>query len=238
MIYFITFIIIGMTTASPIELSEVDTTDRKSGYYIDSTSWKIKSSSSNSAEKIALITIDDGPKAYTTPVFLDLLDEFNAKALFFINGYLAEPLPWVVRQILDRGHKVGNHSWSHARFTEISSEEVEYEITSLNNWLESELNYQSGFFRAPYGVHTPDSFSVLEQTGLQNVGWSVNSYDWQYPDREDTLSRDAKEIADRTLKSMKEGNIILLHDRAVSAKALRIILEELSSRGYRFVLPD
>jgi len=237
MIHFITLLFITLLSTPGMSESQIDTSDTNAGYYIDSSTWKIVSKSNRSAEQIALITIDDGPKAHTTPIFLDLLDEFNAKALFFINGYLAEPLPWVVRQILERGHKVGNHSWSHARFNEISPEEIEYEILSLDSWLQTEIKYQTNYFRAPYGANTPESYSVLEQYNLQNVGWSVNSYDWQYPDREETIEQDAKEIAERTLHSMQNGNIILMHDRAVSAKALRIVLKELTSQGYRFVLP-
>ena len=207
-------------------------------YYIDSKTWQIRSLADHSTEKIVLLTIDDGPKAYTTPGFLSLLDQYNAKALFFINGYLAEPLPWVVQQILDHGHMIGNHSWSHKRLTEISKDETKNEIVRLNNWLWEELSYEPLFFRAPYGMMTPEATAVLNDNGMYGMGWSVNSYDWRYPDNDETIRADAAEIAERTLQSMDGGNIILMHDRAVSLAALEIILEELTDRGYRFVLPS
>lgn len=207
-------------------------------YYIDSRTWQIRSLADHSTEKIVLLTIDDGPKAYTTPGFLALLDQYDAKAIFFINGYLAEPLPWVVRQILNHGHMIGNHSWSHKRLNQISKEETKDEILKLNDWLSDKIAYEPLFFRAPYGLMTPEATAVLKNNGMAGMGWSVNSYDWRYPDNEETIQDDAAEIAERTLQSMDGGNIVLMHDRAVSLAALEIILEELTDRGYRFVLPS
>ncbi len=206
-------------------------------FYIDSLTWQIRSLDDGSAEGLAMLTIDDGPKAFTTPGFLDLLDEYNAKALFFINGYLAEALPWIVREILDRGHMVGNHTWGHKRLREISPESTEKEILKMNDWLHDVKNYKPRFFRAPYGDLTPEAETVIDQAGLENLNWSVNSYDWQFEDEEETIPTDARKIAKRTVEGMKNGNIILLHDRAVSLAALELILEELTEKGYKFVLP-
>ena len=207
-------------------------------YYIDNSTWKIRSMIDGSTDKIALITIDDGPKAFTTPKFLDLLDKYDAKALFFVNGYLAEPLPWVVKKIIDRGHEVGNHSWHHKRLDTLSPQKAEEEILKMNRWLKSEMNYTPRFFRAPYGVNTPHTLSVLQKNGLENMNWSAQSYDWLYTDDKEQISKNAAEIARRTLSSMNDGNIILIHDRAVSVAALDIILKKLTERGYRFVLPS
>lgn len=232
-ILFILSLFIGEISDSAADRPTADTL-----YYIDSSTWQIRSLADHSTEKIVLLTIDDGPKAYTTPGFLDLLDQYDAKALFFINGYLAEHIPWVVRQILDHGHMVGNHSWSHKRLTEISKDQTKEEIMKLNKWLESEIGYKPLFFRAPYGMMTPEATEILKENEMAGMGWSVNSYDWRYPDNEDTMDSNAAEIAERTLLSMDGGNIILMHDRAVSLAALEIILEELTDRGYRFVLPS
>lgn len=220
-------------------LFEADPTDSDSTatYYVDSSTWQIRSAATGNAEKIALITIDDGPKAYTTPKFLDLLDRYDAKALFFINGYLAEPLPWVVEGILDRGHMVGNHTWGHENLSHLTPGETERQITKLNQWMETTLEYRPDFFRAPYGVNTEASNAVMDRTGMEPMNWSVLSYDWLYTDDVDSLQANAAVIARRTLRSMENGNIILLHDRAVSVAALEIILEVLTQQGYRFVLP-
>ncbi|NBC25677.1 MAG: polysaccharide deacetylase family protein [Bacteroidetes bacterium] len=212
--------------------------DPRTTYYVDSSTWQIRSAATGNAEKIALITIDDGPKAYTTPKFLDLLDRYNAKALFFINGYLAEPLPWVVKGILERGHMLGNHTWGHENLNHLTPGETERQITKLNQWMETTLGYRPDFFRAPYGVNTDASNTVMERTGMKPINWSVLSYDWLYTDDTDSLQANAAEIARRTLRSMENGNILLLHDRAVSVAALEIILEELTQQGYRFVLPS
>jgi peptidoglycan-N-acetylglucosamine deacetylase len=214
-----------------------DSHSKIGSYYIDSSTWQIRSAEDDSADDIILITIDDGPKAFTTPGFLDLLDDFDAKAIFFINGYLAEPLPWVVREIIDRGHIIGNHSWGHKRLSEISPDSAKKEILKLNQWLKDEMNYIPRYFRAPFGVMTPYAEELLDKSGMDNVVWSVNSYDWQYENNPDTLYEDAREIADRTISSMEGGNIILMHDRAVSLVALEKIMRELREQGYRFVVP-
>ncbi len=206
-------------------------------YFVDIPTSTIRSAANGSAESIVLLTIDDGPQIETTIGFLDLLDKYDVKALFFINGYLAEPHPQIVREIIDRGHKIGNHTWGHRRLSEEDPETTEFEILELNKWLERKADYTPRFFRAPYGVLTPEAEKILDKSDMTHIGWSVNSYDWMITYNEESFDRDVTAIVDQTLRSMEDGNIILIHDRIVSLSALEQILEELTGQGYEFVLP-
>lgn len=206
-------------------------------YYIDSTDWMIKSADDHSHEGLALITIDDGPNPNTTPDFLDLLDAYDAKAIFFINGYRAENHEELTAEILERGHKIGNHTWHHDDLSELGPVALEREISLLNDWLNLHLDHSPTYFRAPYGVMTHDAEAVVERSGMKSMGWSVNSYDWLFGEDEETIESDAIEIADKTMEEMEHGNIILLHDRAVTLEALEIILYTLHE-DIEFVVPD
>jgi len=209
-----------------------------STHFVDSVSWEVRSVAEAENDGIALLTIDDGPRPETTRQILDLLDEHEAKALFFINGEPAEARPDLVEEMLARGHMVGNHGWAHENLATLEAAETGKEILRLNEWLEEHVNYEPIYFRPPYGVSTPAADVIVWEAGMRPMGWSVNSTDYTFPDEEDTIEEDADEIAARTAQALQNGNIILLHDRPVSVKALQLILDHLDEQGIRLVLPD
>lgn len=205
-------------------------------YYVNSVLWQVHQKSDGLKDGLVLLTIDDSPRKGSTVGFLDLLDEYGIKALFFVNGYMSVYQPHLIEEILERGHQVGNHSWDHKKLNKLDREEVLKEIMMLNSWLDYRFNYKPDFFRPPYGISTPFIDSLLHELGMSNMGWSVNSYDWMYPDDE-VEEGDHKKIAWRTINGMIDGGIILIHDRPVSLKALEIILKEVQQNGYKFIDP-
>lgn len=205
-------------------------------YYVNSLLWQVHKVSDGSTDGLVLLTIDDSPRYGSTIGFLDLLDEHDIKALFFVNGYISVYQPHLVEEILERGHQIGNHTWEHKKLNKLDREEVQKEIMMLNSWLDYRFNYEPEFFRPPYGKSTPFVDSLIFDLGMTNMGWSVSSYDWKYPDDE-VEEYDHEKIAWRTINGMIDGGIILLHDRPVSLKALEIILEQVLKEDYKFIDP-
>ncbi len=209
-----------------------------STFYIDSVLWEVRAAPGGSTEGIALLTIDDGPQKDTTRELLDLLAAHDVRALFFINGEPASAFPERVQEMIDGGHMVGNHGWGHKDLATLSADETAREILRVNEWLQQHKDYAPTFFRPPYGISTPAADSIVWDAGMRNMGWSVNSTDYLFPDNEDSVEQDARQVAERTLAGLENGNIILMHDRPVTVEALRIILPELEARGIRLVLPN
>lgn len=223
---------------SPDTTETASATEPEPSYYVDTVSWHIRNAEDGSDENIALLTIDDGPRSNTTPDLLELLDAHDVPALFFIVGEPAAAHPELIDAILERGHAIGNHTWSHANLAELPPDSVRREIERLNNWLTHHADYSPTFFRPPYGVSSPTVDSVVEEESMRSMGWSAESYDWMFEDESETVEADAEEVARLALQSLQDGNILLIHDRPVAVEALEIILSELADEGLEFVLPD
>ncbi len=207
------------------------------GYYIDPVSWQIRAYDHNATAPLALLTIDDSPHPASTEGFLALLERYDLQAIFFINGYRIDSRQTeVLQRVAKAGHLIGNHTWSHPNLTRLDANATTEEIVRLNRWVETHTHQRPRYFRPPYGLATPFSQAAIEKEQMVNMGWSVNSYDYTYRDRNDTEA--AAAIAARTLRAMRDGGIILIHDHPQSLKALEGIIEGLLKRGYRFVLPQ
>ena len=185
-------------------------------------------------EKVVYLTFDDGPADSTTEV-LDILRERGACATFFIIGGNVAGREDIVRRILDEGHEIGIHSWSHSNtFPLFSMDKMAQDVTKCRTVLERLAGHGISLFRPPFGVVNPTIARIVRRLGLRTVGWSIRSFDtahcssptWQ----EDTLSR--------ILNRLEPGAVILLHDRLPSAPALlTALLDRLSASGYRFDRP-
>jgi peptidoglycan-N-acetylglucosamine deacetylase len=178
------------------------------------------------------LTIDDGPNSQTTPAILDLLDRFDAKATFFLVGQKAMAAPSLVQMILDRGHSIGNHTQTHPQlhFWRLGPRQLRQEIERFEETL-NRLDFPIPcLFRAPTGMKNPYLHPILSVRSLLLVGWSARAYD--------TRVRDAATAAERLLRAVEPGAILLLHEFSqVSIQTLEILLHGLSSRRIRCVIP-
>lgn len=183
-------------------------------------------------EEEVWLTIDDGPDEKGTPIVLDLLDEYQAKATFFIIGHHATANPELVRQILERGHHIGNHTMSHpeSRFWCLFKGRVEREIDDCSIVIEEITGARPHLFRAPVG-HKPWSLhTVLRKLDLPLIGWTARGFDG--------VSTDSDRIVRRIEKDIAPGSIILLHEgRGTLPDTLGKILPDLLAKNYRCVLP-
>lgn len=182
------------------------------------------------ADKRIALTFDDGPDADFTLAVASLVEKYGGRATFFCVGHRAERYPDLVRRLHERGHQVGNHSYSHGKWIDFKNKRGWLqEIRKTDVALARAANAQvPSAFRPPYGVTTPHLASALRETGHTVVGWRVRPFD--------TAVQDPDRIAQRILTRVKSGDIILLHDTHPRIlPALEQLLPILVQDGYKFV---
>ncbi len=182
------------------------------------------------------LTIDDGPEPATTPAMLDLLDRYSARATFFLIGTKVAMHPALVRDILGRGHGVGNHTHTHplATFWYAGRRRTEAEIEGCNRALMAAGAAQPAWFRCPAGIKTLSLHGALRRNEQQLVGWSRRALE--------QFSLTPVRPLQRLISGLRPGAILLLHESAPHA-ARRIallsgLLTHLAASDYRCVLPE
>lgn len=187
-------------------------------------------------EKIVWLTIDDGPCAEDTPQILNLLDQYGAKATFFMIGQRAAAHPETVREVLARGHSVGNHTLTHpkADFWIASLARTRVEVDGCSQILR-DAGAKVEWYRSPVGIKNIWLRRVLRENDLRCVAWSIRSGD--------ALGKSADTLVARVLCELRPGSIILMHEGPLVSKfvhlcAIEQVLAGLKERGYRCVLPD
>lgn len=149
------------------------------------------------------LTFDDGPHPETTPAILELLQQYDIKATFFLIGEKCEQYPELVRRIVAEGHQIANHSATHGYSISFSSRRAwRDEIESCQRQIGAIVGSSPRLFRPPYGVTTPNLSKALADTGLTPVGWSVHTHDW---------TSSVNGVLKR-LDTVDHGDIVLLHD--------------------------
>lgn len=194
-----------------------------SGFYLDVFC------KGSTKEKIVALTFDDGPDSVHTPQILDILDKQNVKASFFIIGKKAEQNEVLIRRILEEGHIIGNHSYSHDFFFDLfGRKKMEQDLLRTDEFIEKISGAKPAYFRPPYGVTNPTVAKVVKKLGHKAIGWSVRSLD--------TVLKDEDKIVGRVLDRLHPGAVILLHDdRDITVKALEKMILKIKNEGYRFI---
>lgn len=177
--------------------------------------------------KTIALTFDDGPGPYTAHL-LDILDQYGAKATFFLIGSKVSGQASVVRSIQARGHQLGNHSWSHPELPKLSVDQIAGEIDRTNEAIRQATGVKPSILRPPYGAVNG---VVLEQLRLRNMSsilWSVDTRDW--------ADRNSQIVCSRAVAGARPGAVILMHDiHQTSVNAVPCILSSLKQQGYSFV---
>ncbi|MEW9700601.1 polysaccharide deacetylase family protein [Paenibacillus sp. SI8] len=185
----------------------------------------------NTDEKVIALTFDDGPHPTYTPQILDLLKQYQAQATFFVVGNKVKLYPDLLKRELEEGHELANHTYSHAYLG--GNTNMKKEINKAEEIIHATTGYRCQLFRPPGGVFNDNLVSVVKKEGYKMVLWS-----WQL-DTKDWSTPGVKRIVDRVLLHSSNGNIVLFHDYVEgptqTIDALKIILPELTKRGYRFV---
>ncbi|WP_078378478.1 polysaccharide deacetylase family protein [Sutcliffiella halmapala] len=186
-------------------------------------------------QKRVALTFDDGPDQRFTNDVLDVLNEYNVPATFFLLGSRAVAYPEIVTRIQNEGHVIGNHTYFHPNLVDESDlNTLEREVTRTEDALYDIIGYRTHLFRPPYGFLYNELVEKLAEMQYLVIGWSVDSLDWQ---------EDPPEvIASNVLDIVHPGAIILMHDgadwdgdRTNTIESLHQIIPTLQEQGYEFV---
>lgn len=185
------------------------------------------------AGPVVWLTIDDGPSDDTLEI-LELLDAAGAKATFFVVGERAAARPHLVREIVERGHDIGNHSATHpqAWFWALSPRRMREEIGRTQQLVEGITGTRPRWFRAVVGMANPFVAAALRDHGLARVAWSARGYD--------ALETDPARALARIEKQLRPGAIVLLHEgvrHGRNGELVALLLDRLRTLGYSAVLP-
>jgi peptidoglycan/xylan/chitin deacetylase (PgdA/CDA1 family) len=188
-------------------------------YLYPSLVWK-----KNTEQKKIWITFDDGPDEKVTPFLVNLLGKFNIKATFFIIGSQAKKHPELVKLIINNGHKIGNHSFSHLSGYSTKNNKYLQDVEQAKKHIDSDI------FRPPYGKITPSQIKSLKKD-FKIIMWDIMSWDFK-----ENIS--SNKIFRNVMDNVESGSIILFHNNLKSynnlKKSLELILEKLKEQEYQF----
>lgn len=178
-------------------------------------------------KKIAL-TFDDGPHPTLTPKILEILRRYNVKATFFMVGENVVNYPQSAQMVVNEGHEIGNHTFTHRHVLGMSEETLKGELGRCEDALRELCEYRTHLFRPPEGAVTPCVERCTEEGDYSLILWSLDTRDWEH--------KSAKKIASSVLDGIRPGDIILMHDyigvKSKTPEALEVLLPELLRRGY------
>ena len=178
-------------------------------------------------EKVIYLTFDDGPHPQVTPFVLEELKRYNARATFFCIGRNVLANPEIYKRILNEGHGVGNHSFSHLNGWKTKDAAYLDDITEARKYIDSKL------FRPPYGKISRFQIRILSGKGFgfKTIMWTVLSGDF------DTTVTPSQCLVN-VIANSGNGSIVVFHDSEKAAirmqYALSEVLKYFSERGYRF----
>lgn len=158
---------------------------------------------------------------------LDLLDEYNIKTTFFLVDIWTQKYPELVREIVARGHEIGNHSTSHPQMSKLNETQIAKELNTQADNVLAIAGVRPVLFRPPYGDYNNRVITTARAQGFVPIQWSVDSLDWK--------NRGAQEIINRATK-VKSGDIVLFHnDSQYILDALPAVLKYYAENGYSVV---
>lgn len=182
-------------------------------------------------KKVVALTFDDGPDDTYTPRILEILNQQDVKATFFLVGSRIKDYPSVVSQLVAGGHQIAGHGWTHTNYRIKTPEEIKQDLANLASAFQKYSGMEPVMFRPPYGELSVETMNQLVDSGYTAVGWTADSLDW--------YSGTVDRILLNTLINTRPGSIILMHSTGVNldatVKALPELIYTLKAQGYSFV---
>ncbi|QNI35929.1 glycosyltransferase [Edaphobacter albus] len=199
-------------------------------------------------KKVA-ISFDDGPDAKWTPKILDVLKQYNVKAVFLMIGEEAEKNVGIMQRVYREGHEIGNHSFTHPDISVIPKAQVDLELNLTERLFGAKLGVQPLYFRPPYSIdQEPDTndqaapVDRIQSLGYVILGNKIDTNDWDETPRktpQEITDSVFSQIADMEKNPWQRGSIILMHDgggdRSATVAALPMLITQLRARGYEIV---
>ena len=189
-------------------------------------------SKGNTTEKVIALTIDDGSDGTNFNRILNVLDDHNVHATFFLTGSGAEKHPQVIKDAVSEGHDIGNHSYNHPDFTEISTTSMLSQLSRTETIIKNLTGESTKpYFRAPFGSTNAQVLQTVGNAGYTHTfHWTIDTLDW--------TGNTATTIYNRVMNNLQPGAIVLMHTGAGATgtvEALKKLIPAIKNKGYRFV---
>lgn len=175
------------------------------------------------------ITFDDGPHGKHTPRLLDMLAERRTRATFYVIGQNVQANPKIAQRIVEDGHEIANHTWTHPALSRLSADRVAEELRKTHEAVLEITGYRMTNLRPPYGAFNDQVRRVaFDGHGYDTIMWSVDPLDWKF--------RNTPRVTKELVSGAAPGAVLLCHDiHATTVAAVPSTLDQLLGRGFQFV---
>ena len=179
-------------------------------------------------DKVISISFDAAWGGDQTIPLLDILDEYGVKTTFFLVGFWVDKYPELVKEIVARGHEIGNHSQSHPHMSQLSEAKIKEELRIMSDKVVTITGVRPTLFRPPYGDYNDKVVVTSRAEGYEVVQWSVDSLDWK--------NRGTADIIRQCTTNVQNGDIVLFHnDAQYILQALPDVIEHYQGLGYKII---
>lgn len=182
-------------------------------------------------QKRIWLTFDEGYENGYTEKILDVLAEKKVRAVFFVTYDYARDNHELIRRMIDEGHTVGNHTWSHPSLPECSAEEMRRELSDTHDYIKREFGYDMYVMRPPKGEFSERVLECAKELGYTTVLWSFAYFDW------DVNNQPAPDKAfEKITSKVHPGAVYLLHAvSSTNAEILGSVIDKWRENGYILV---
>ncbi len=159
------------------------------------------------------------------PTMLKIMNAHNVKATFFLDGSWTKNNPSLAKMILDEGHEIGNHAYSHPDMKKITNARITEEIKKTNEIINATLEVAPKWFAPPSGSFRQDVVDIAKSMDMYTILWTVDTVDWRNPE--------PYAMAERVLQKIEPGSMVLMHPTASSTGGLEQLITGIKAKGYQ-----
>ncbi len=187
--------------------------------------WRLSSRNIDPDKPMVALTFDDGPNKKNTSKILDAFEKNGGRGTFYLLGSCIDKAPECIKRMKELGCEIGSHTYDHSRLTSLDADDVLSQIDKTNRKIHDIVGINAQSLRPPYGEHNDTTDSLC---GVPVVLWSLDTLDWKL--------KDADSVFEYVMSTVKDGDIILMHDiYGSSAEAAERLIVALQSEGYQLV---
>ena len=181
-------------------------------------------------EKTIYLTFDEGYEAGFTSKILEILKENEVKAVFFITAHYLNTNEELVKQMIEEGHIVGNHTVNHESMPSLTEEEIKSEVMDLHTAIYQKFGYEMKYIRPPKGEFSERSLKYTNNLGYKTVMWSFAYEDW-----DENNQPNEEKAKEKILENLHNGEIMLLHGNSkTNTNILDEVIKKAKEMGYSF----
>ena len=218
-VLFVGLMVVCVTNNSTLQVASI---------YFNNKVKKLPIYSVQTEERKVAISFDAAWGADKTAQIMDICEQYDVNATFFLVGFWVEDYPEVAQSIADRGFEIGLHSSTHPDMSNLTTEQIRIELSKNQQIIQSVCGVQAKLFRPPYGSYNDNLLDTCRDMGITTVQWSVDSLDWK--------GLSGGELAGRVCEKSKAGSIVLFHNNSDNIiTGLKLVLEYYKNNNYKVV---